>query len=42
MSRVGTPSNSPMIETLYRWMINELYLESNLHNTDVPLGTLNR
>jgi len=42
MSRVGTPSNGPMIETHYSRVINELYLESNLHNTDVPLGTLNR
>lgn len=42
MSRVGTPTDNPVIEALNGWVKNELYLEFNLRNTDDLLGTLNR
>ena len=42
MSRVGTPTDNPVIEALNGWMKSELYLEYNLHSTDDLLGTLDR
>jgi len=42
MSRVGTPTDNPIIEALNGWMKNELYLEFGLRNTDDLLGTLDR
>ena len=42
MSRVGTPTDNPVIEALNGWMKNELYLEFNLRSTDDLLGTLDR
>ena len=42
MSRVGTPTDNPIIEALNGWMKNELYQEFDLRNTDDLLGTLDR
>jgi len=42
MSRVGTPTDNPVIEALNGWMKSELYLEFNLRSTDDLPGTLDR
>ena len=37
MSRVGTPTDNPIIEALNGWIKEELYLDFNLGSTeDVP------
>jgi len=37
MSRIKTPTNNPIIESLNGWMKNELYIDFDLNNTkDIP------
>ncbi len=40
MSRVGTPTDNPIIESLIGWIKEELYLDFDLRHTDDLVGTL--
>lgn len=42
MSRTGTPTDNPIIESLNGWIKEELYLDFNLRHTDDLYGTLDR
>jgi len=42
MSRVGTPTDNPIIEALNGWIKEELYLDFDLRHTDDLNGTLDR
>ena len=42
MSRVGTPTDNQIIESLNGWIKNELYLDFDLKNTDNISDTLSR
>lgn len=42
MSRVGTPTDNPVIEALNGWIKEELYLDFDLRHTDDLNGTLDR
>lgn len=42
MSRAGTPTDNPVIESLNGWMKDELYLDFGLKNADNIQAVLNR